>query len=91
MQASVGAATRSQLHVNEAVSITIPDVPGATYAGRVTNLGMEFDSTTRLAQVRIDIDHPDGRLRPQMLAKAEFAVGGGDAISLGSTGISPAS
>ena len=31
----------------------------------------------RLAQVRIDIDHPDGRLRPQMLAKAEFAVGGG--------------
>lgn len=77
MLASVSAATRSQLHVGETVTITIPDVPGATYTGRVTNLGMEFDTTTRLAQVRIDIDHPDDRLRPQMLAKAEFAVGGG--------------
>ncbi len=80
MLASVGAATRAQLHVGQPATVTIPDVPGATYAGRVMNLGMEFDATTRLARVRIDIKHPDGKLRPQMLANAEFQMGGIPAI-----------
>lgn len=80
MLAPVGAATRAQLHVGQSATVTIPDVPGATYAGRVMNLGMEFEATTRLARVRIDIEHPDGKLRPQMLANAEFQMGGVAAI-----------
>jgi cobalt-zinc-cadmium efflux system membrane fusion protein len=80
MMASVGAAVRAQLHLGQNATVSIPDVPSATYAGIVKNLGMEFDPTTRLAQVRIDITHPDARLRPQMLAKAQFSIQGTPSI-----------
>jgi membrane fusion protein, heavy metal efflux system len=32
---------------------------------------------TRLMQVRIEIGNPDSRMRPEMLASAEFATGAG--------------
>lgn len=75
MLASVDAATLAKLKVAERAVVTVPDVPGATYEGKITNLGQEFDPTTRMIQVRIAITHPDSRLRPEMLASAEFAVG----------------
>lgn len=75
MLASVDAATLAKLKVGERATVTVPDVPGATYEGKITNLGQEFDPTTRMIQVRIAITHPDSRLRPEMLANAEFSVG----------------
>lgn len=75
MLASIDAATLAKLKVGETATVSLPDVPGATYAGKITNLGQEFDPTTRLIQVRIVITRPDERLRPEMLANAEFAVG----------------
>jgi len=75
MLASVDAATLAKLRVGERATVTVPDVPGATYEGKITNLGQEFDPTTRMIQVRIAIIHPDSRLRPEMLANAEFSIG----------------
>ena len=75
MLASVDAAALAKLKVGEAATVTLPDVPSATYDGRITNLGQEFDPTTRMIQVRIAITLPDSRLRPEMLANAEFAIG----------------
>jgi cobalt-zinc-cadmium efflux system membrane fusion protein len=72
MLASVDAATLARLHRNQRARIIIPGVPDETFAGILTNLGQEFDPTTRLIQVRIEILHPDARLRPEMLATAEF-------------------
>jgi membrane fusion protein, heavy metal efflux system len=77
MLASVDAATLPKLHLGQTAMVTLPDVPEATYAGRITNLGQEFDPVTRLMQVRIEIQNPDDRLRPEMLAAAEFATGAG--------------
>jgi multidrug efflux pump subunit AcrA (membrane-fusion protein) len=77
MLASVDAATLSKLHVGQTAMVTLPDVPDATYTGKITNLGQEFDPVTRLMQVRIEIRNPDNRLRPEMLASAEFATGTG--------------
>jgi len=77
MLASVDTATLSKLHVGQTATVTLPDVPEATYAAKITNLGQEFDPVTRLMQVRIDIRNPDGRLRPEMLASAEFTTGDG--------------
>lgn len=77
MLASVDAATLAKLHNGQGATVTLPDVQGATYPGKITNLGQEFDPTTRLIQIRIDILHPDGRLRPEMLANAEFDSGTG--------------
>jgi cobalt-zinc-cadmium efflux system membrane fusion protein len=77
MLASVDAATLTKLHRGQAATVTVPDVPDATYSGMITNLGQEFDPTTRLIQVRIEVAHPDSRLRPEMLANAEFTTGAG--------------
>lgn len=77
MLASIDAATLAKLHRGQRATISIPDVPDATYSGTITNLGQEFDPVTRLIQVRIEVQHADSRLRPEMLANAEFAVGSG--------------
>ncbi len=77
MLASVDAATLSKLHSGQMATVTLPDVPDANYAGKITNLGQEFDPVTRLMQVRIEIKNPDNHLRPEMLASAEFAMGAG--------------
>jgi cobalt-zinc-cadmium efflux system membrane fusion protein len=77
MLASVDAATLSKLRLGQTATVTLPDMPEATYAGKITNLGQEFDPVTRLMQVRIDIRNPDNRLRPEMLASAGFATGAG--------------
>ena len=82
MLASVDAATLAKLHRGQAATITVPDVPEATYSGKIANLGQEFDPTTRLIQVRIEVNHPDSRLRPEMLASAEFTTGAGTATLL---------
>jgi membrane fusion protein, heavy metal efflux system len=74
MLASVDATTLSKLHLGQTATLTLPD---ATYTGRITNLGQEFDPVTRLMQVRIEIRNPDNRLRPEMLASAEFVTGAG--------------
>jgi membrane fusion protein, heavy metal efflux system len=77
MLASVDAATLSKLHLGQTATVTLPDVPEATYTGRITNLGQEFDPMTRLMQVRIEIKNSGNHLRPEMLAGAEFATGAG--------------
>lgn len=78
MLASVDAAALSKLKVGQSATVSIPDVPGATYKGIISNLGQEFDPTTRMIQVRITINHPDTRLRPEMLANSEFSSGDGN-------------
>lgn len=75
MLASVGQEQLSQLKVGQSAWVTPPGGAGQRFAGRISNLGQEFDPTTRRLQVRIDIEHSGGILRPEMLATAEIAVG----------------
>jgi cobalt-zinc-cadmium efflux system membrane fusion protein len=75
MLASVGQELLSQLRVGQSAWITLPGVTGQRFAGRISNLGQAFDPTTRRLQVRIDIEHTEGILRPEMLATAEIAAG----------------
>ncbi len=75
MLASVGQEQVSRLNVGQLASITLPGIPGEHFLGRITNLGQEFDPTTRRLQVRIDLDRAKEILRPEMLATAEISVG----------------
>jgi membrane fusion protein, heavy metal efflux system len=75
MLASVGQELVARLKVGQSASVTLPGVPGQRFAGHVSNLGQEFDPTTRRLQVRIDLDRTSEILRPEMLATAEIAVG----------------
>jgi cobalt-zinc-cadmium efflux system membrane fusion protein len=70
MLASVEEGRLAELHQGEAAT-----VPGISFPGRVTNLGQQFDPTTRRMQIRIELDNPENRLRPEMLAEASLPVG----------------
>jgi membrane fusion protein, heavy metal efflux system len=75
MLASVRADQLARLHVGQSAVVSLPDAPGESFSGKVANLGQRFDSTTRQMQVRIEFTNTGGRLRPEMLAKAELPVG----------------
>ena len=75
MLASVRADQLARLHVGQSAVVSLPDASGETFSGKVANLGQRFDPTTRQMQIRIEFTNTGGRLRPEMLARAELPVG----------------
>jgi cobalt-zinc-cadmium efflux system membrane fusion protein len=71
----VRADQLTQLHLGQTAVISVPDVPAESFSGKVANLGQRFDPTTRQMQIRIEFSNKGGRLRPEMLARAELQVG----------------
>jgi len=57
------------------VAVTLPGDPSFQSRGRIANLGQQFDPETRMMQVRIELNNPNNRLRPEMLAIAEIPMG----------------
>jgi membrane fusion protein, heavy metal efflux system len=82
MLASVRADQLTRLHLGQTAVISVPDVPAESFSGKLANLGQRFDPTTRQMQVWIDFTNTGGRLRPEMLARAELRVGGEKAALL---------
>jgi RND family efflux transporter MFP subunit len=74
MLASVIEDNLNQLHVGQAATVTLQDT-SLNFPGHVTNLGQQSDPTTRLVPVRIDVVNTNNRLRPEMLATAQIAIG----------------
>lgn len=77
MLASVGQESIAKIRVGQSAAISLPGVTDASFAGTVTNLGQEFDPTTRRLQIRIQLDESSPLLHPEMLANAQVAVGAG--------------
>ena len=75
MLASVRQDNLAQLRVGQPVTVTLPGVAEESFAGKITNLGQEFDPTTRVMQVRIELNNPGQRLHPEMLANAAIPIG----------------
>ena len=74
MLASARPEQLSQLKVGQAASVSVTGLPGKQFDGKITNLGQEFDPTTRVVQARIVLNNPSNSLRPEMLANAEISV-----------------
>jgi cobalt-zinc-cadmium efflux system membrane fusion protein len=75
MLASVRQENLAQLRVGQPATVTLPGVADEQFTGTITNLGQEFNPTTRVMQVRIVLNNPGQRLRPEMLANADLPVG----------------
>jgi cobalt-zinc-cadmium efflux system membrane fusion protein len=73
MLASVRQEDLAKLRVGQSAYVTVGFSP--RIAGKITNLGQQFDPATRVMQVRIDIGNPNNTLRPEMLADAEIPIG----------------
>jgi RND family efflux transporter MFP subunit len=75
MIASVRQELIGNLRVGQSATVTVAAYPQDSFQGAVTNVGQQIDPVTRLLNARIELSNPDGRLRPEMLANAEIAVG----------------
>ena len=58
------------LAVGQAVRFSVEALPGEEFAGEVTFIDPTLDLRRRTARVRVQVDNPDGRLRPGMFAEA---------------------
>lgn len=76
MLASLRPEDLSKLRLGQRASVTLPGDPSVQASGLITNLGQQFDPETRLMQVRIELNNPNNRFRPEMLAIADIPVGG---------------
>lgn len=75
MLASVGQESLAKIRVGQSARITLPGMPGTSFAGTVTNLGQAFDPTSRRLQIRIQLQDSSSLLHPEMLANAEVSAG----------------
>jgi membrane fusion protein, heavy metal efflux system len=75
MLASVRQEDLGKLRAGQTAYVSLPGQEGLRLAGKITNLGQQFDAETRVMQVRIELANASGRLRPQMLANADIPVG----------------
>jgi membrane fusion protein, heavy metal efflux system len=57
--------------------VTLPGFGDERVSGTISNLGQELDPTARVMSVRIVLNNPGNRLRPEMLINAEIRIGGG--------------
>ena len=75
MLASVRQEHLAEIRVGQSATVTLQGTTGQSFSGKITNLGQELDPATRVMQVRIVLNNPGNRLRPEMLATAEIPVG----------------
>ena len=77
MLASVRQEDLGKLRTGQPAAVTLPGAGDRQWPGRITNLGQELDPSTRVMQVRIELQNRDNRLRPEMLANADLPIGRG--------------
>lgn len=75
MLASANESSIAQLKVGQEVIVTTRSFPNEQFRGKTTNLGQQLDPTTRVMPVRVELQNPSMKLRPEMLATAQVAVG----------------
>ena len=70
VQIDAYASDLPYLAPGNAVRIELDALPGETFEGTVGFIDPVVDEQTRTARVRVEVDNPDGRLRPGMFAEA---------------------
>jgi len=56
------------LSQGQEVAFTIQAMPGTNYSGKINFIDPVLDPNTRIARVRIEINNPGGKLKPEMFA-----------------------
>ena len=81
VQADVAERDLGAVKVGDAVEVKVSAFPGRVFAGRVTYIPDQIETTTGMAKVRCEIPNPDGALRVNMFASVTIlSPQGGDAV-----------
>lgn len=62
----------SFLQTGDEISFSVASLAGKEFSGKITFIDPIVNPQSRTAQVRVEIANPDGRLKPEMFAKAEI-------------------
>jgi membrane fusion protein (multidrug efflux system) len=65
----------NQVQVGRNVRITLGELAGAEFSGRVTAINSVVDETTRTIQVQATLANPRGRLQPGMFVDVDVLLG----------------
>jgi Cu(I)/Ag(I) efflux system membrane fusion protein len=71
------------------VTITISSHPGETFPGTISVIDPFINDALRTARVRIDVDNPDLKLRPEMFVDAEVSMDMGEGLAVPASAILP--
>jgi Cu(I)/Ag(I) efflux system membrane fusion protein len=63
-----------------AATVVLPEMPGHTFAARVSYVYPYLERATRTARVRVELPNPDGLLRPDMYANLYLKVDLGERL-----------
>ena len=70
------------LKTEQELNVTLPALPGETFTARVDFIYPELDSQTRTLKVRLVLDNPEGRLKPNMFATISFDTPRNESLSI---------
>lgn len=68
--------------IGSAVGIESVAYPGEVFKGKVVSINPVLDPATRTNQVRVEIENPEGKLKPEMFANAQIDVDLGDKLAV---------
>ena len=71
---NVPQADADEVHVGQAASLTIPDLPNRRFAGTVTRTANSLDPSTRTLLAEIQVPNPDGALMPGMYSQVDLTT-----------------
>lgn len=70
------------VRVGMPVTLTLTYYPGQTFTGTIAYVYPYLDAKTRTNKVRVQLENPDLRLKPDMYARAEIQVPGAQALAV---------
>lgn len=62
----------AEVAVGDRITFTTPAVPGEVFSTRITYIDPLIDPQTRTAVVRAEVNNTNGRLKPEMLVRAQL-------------------
>lgn len=72
----------SRVHVGQEMSAVTTAFPDEVFKGMIARISPNVDPTTHTAQIRCQVQNPDGKLKPQMLAKVTIVTLPGQALTV---------
>jgi len=64
------------------VTVTVPSLSGEKFQGKIVVIDPFINDALRTVRVRIDVDNPDLKLRPDMYVDAELSMDMGEALAV---------
>jgi Cu(I)/Ag(I) efflux system membrane fusion protein len=80
MYADIYEKDLSGIKVGQPVAVTSGAYPGETFSGQVTFINPILDDSSRTVKVRVAMDNPNGRLKPNLFVNVAISVPLGETL-----------